>query len=103
MLTISRLDGDTPLSYNGVMPIGRDQLGPGDAASGLWTLLCGDQVSTSLAMCHRALVDNLAFTRAILACAWVATGFPACLVSISACVKAAIQDYLPNGRWPSVM
>ena len=59
------------------MPIGRDQLG--DAASGLWTLLRGDQVSTSLAMCHRAPVDNLAFTRAILACAWVAAGFPACL------------------------
>ena len=97
MLTISRLDGDTPLSYNGVMPIGRDQLG--DAASGLWTLLRGDQVSTSLARCHRAPVDNLAFTRAILACAWVLRGSLPAWVYISACVKAAIHDYLPIGRW----
>ena len=93
MLTISRLDGDTPLSYNGVMPIGRDQLG--DAASGLWTLLRGDQVSTFLAMCHRAPVDNLAFTRAILACAWVAAGFSACL-GVYLCLRPSSHTTSPS-------
>ena len=92
MLTISRLDGDTPVSYNGVMPIGRDQLG--DAASGLWTLLRGDQVSTSLAMCHRAPVDNLAYTRLCLGCC----GVPCLLGCIS--LLASKQPYMTTS--PSV-
>ena len=47
MLTISRLDGDTPVSYNGVMPIGRDQLGELLLGCGH---LRGDKVPTSLAL-----------------------------------------------------
>ena len=83
------------------MPIGRDQLG--DAASGLWTLLRGDQVSTSLAMCHRAPVDNLAFTEPFSPVLGLLRGSLPAWVYISACVKAAIHDYLPIGRWPRVM
>ena len=103
MLTISRLDGDTPVSYNGVMPIGRDQLGLGDAASG-WGHFYAE---IRFPLAWQCAIEHLWTTwpsrEPFSPVLGLLRGSLPAWVYISACVKAAIHDYLPIGRWPSVM
>ena len=91
MLTIYRLDGDTPVSYNGVMPIGRDQFYAEIRFPLPWQ--CAIEHLWTTWPSREPFSPVLGLLRGSLP-AWV---------YISACVKAAIHDYLPIGRWPSLM